>query len=264
MRIRFVTLFPEIVQPWLQSGIVHKAALKGVIKVDIVNPRDWAHDVHHRVDDYVYGGGPGMLLKPDVMSECIRAVRRPGDRVIALVPGGRPLDRETLSRLASCKGLILISGRYEGFDARFLDTCADERISVGDYVVMGGEAPALIVFEGVVRRLESVLHDSQSVERDSFEDGLLEEDAFTRPREYAGVAVPEVLTGGDHARIDSWRRMSSIQNTYKYRPDLLLGSILDDSDRIVLKNSYKELYCGEHHTGSGRKAASGCARIQHR
>lgn len=264
MRISFVTLFPEIIQPWLSSGIVCKALRKGLLKVQLVNPRDWADPVHHRVDDYVYGGGPGMLLKPDIMSACIKAVRRPGERVIALVPGGKPLERKTLVRLASCTGLVLVSGRYEGFDTRFLDTSVDERISVGDYVVMGGEAPALIVFEGVVRRLESVLHDIQSVEHDSFEDGLLEEDAFTRPQEYAGIKVPAILTGGDHARIAAWRRKSSIQNTYKYRPDLLLGSILDDSDRLVLKNSYKELYCGEHHTGNRRKATSGCPRFQYR
>lgn len=195
-----------------------------------------------------------MLLKPDVMQRCLNSIRQPGDKIIAMVPGGRILDRQTLVRLASSPGLILVSGRYEGFDARFLDQCVDERISVGDYVVMGGEAPSLIVLEGVVRRLENVLHDADSIARDSFEDGLLEEDAFTRPPVCCGIEVPPVLIGGNHAEIDKWRRASSIQNTYKYRPDLLLSSILDTSDRIVLKNSYKELYCGEHYTGRRRKA----------
>ncbi|HPH01536.1 MAG TPA: tRNA (guanosine(37)-N1)-methyltransferase TrmD [Spirochaetota bacterium] len=264
MRIQLVTLFPEIVTPWIQSGILGRAVSKGLVSVSAVNPRDWARDIHHRVDDYVYGGGPGMLLKPDVMQECITALRKKGDRVIAMVPGGRTLDRKTLVRLATLPGLILVSGRYEGFDSRFLETAVDERISVGDYVVMGGEAPALILLEGVVRRLDHVLHDADSVARDSFENGLLEEDAYTRPRIHCGMEVPEVLIGGNHARIEAWRRASSIQNTYKYRPELLLSSILDDSDRIVLKNSYKELYCGEHHTGHRRKTDEGRARLQHR
>ena len=251
MRIRIVTLFPEMVEPALAAGILGKAGQKGRGLVDIaaVNPRDWTADTHKKVDDYVYGGGPGMLFKPDVLSRCLRATKKRGDRVIALDPGGTQLDRETLCRLSSCRGLVLVCGRYEGFDSRFLESDVDERISLGDYVVMGGEAPALVLVEGIVRRLEDVLHGGDSIRLDSFEDGLLEEDAFTRPPEFAGQQVPPVLLGGNHAAIAAWRRESSIRNTYKYRPDLLLSSILSGSDRNVLKNTYKELYCGEHHTG---------------
>jgi len=247
MAIQVVTLFPELFVPWFQTGILAKAGQNGIVRLHTVNPRDWAADPHKKVDDYVYGGGPGMLLKPDVLTRCVEASRKKGERVIALDPGGRRLDRDTLCRLSACSRLMLVSGRYEGFDARFLENSADERISIGDYVIMGGEAPALVLIEGVVRRLDQVLHDGESALDDSFEHGLLEADAYTRPDNFAETPAPAVLTSGNHAGIAAWRRASSIKNTYKYRPELLLDSILDENDQRVLKNTYRELFCGEHH-----------------
>ena len=244
MSLQVVTLFPELFAPWFQTGILAKACQNGLVNFKLVNPRAWAEDAHHKVDDYVYGGGPGMLLKPDVLARCVEASREKGERVIALHPGGKKLDRDTLCRLGGYKRLMLICGRYEGFDARFLDSFADERISIGNYVIMGGEAAALVVIEGVARRLDEVLHDGASVLGDSFEHGLLEEDAYTRPRLFGAHAAPETLISGSHARIAAWRRASSIKNTYIYRPDLLVHSILDESDRRVLKNTYEELFCG--------------------
>jgi tRNA (guanine37-N1)-methyltransferase len=245
--IQVITLFPELFTPWFQTGILARACEKGIVRLAAHTPRDFATDAHKKADDYVYGGGPGMLLKPDVLARCIRAFRKKGERVIALVPGGKKLDRDTLCRLSAYPRLMLLCGRYEGFDARFLESAADERISIGDYVIMGGEAPALVVIEGVVRRLDQVLHGAASADTDSFENGLLEEDAYTRPLVFEEQTVPDVLTSGKHASIAAWRRECSIKNTYMYRPDLLAGSILSESDRRVLKNTYEELFCGKDH-----------------
>jgi tRNA (guanine37-N1)-methyltransferase len=251
--IQVVTLFPELFAPWFQTGILAKACRNDIVRLNTVNPRGWASDAHNKVDDYVYGGGPGMLFKPDVLARCVKASRKKGERVIALHPGGKALDRDTLCRLSGYSRLMLVCGRYEGFDARFLDTCVDERISIGDYIIMGGEAAALVLIEGVVRRLDQVLHDGASVLDDSFEHGLLEEDSYTRPPVFDGIQVPEALTSGSHANIAAFRRASSIKNTYIYRPDLLLQSILEESDRRVLKNTYEELFCG---TGKEKKGKS--------
>ena len=247
MRIQVVTLFPELFTPWFQTGILGKAERKGLIRFAAHNPRDWALDAHKMVDDTVYGGGPGMLLKPDVLAACVTSVRQKGEYVIALHPGGKKLNRDILCRISKYSRLTLVCGRYEGFDARFLETCVDECISIGDYVVMGGEAPALVLIEGVVRRVEQVLHDRNSVSDDSFESGVLEEDAYTRPHIFSGMAVPEVLLQGNHAAITAWRRACCIKNTYKYRPELLLNSTLDANDQQVLKNVYEELFCARNH-----------------
>ncbi|MDR2733255.1 MAG: tRNA (guanosine(37)-N1)-methyltransferase TrmD [Spirochaetota bacterium] len=247
LSIQVLSLFPELFTPWFAAGILGKACQKGIVRLFAVNPRDYAQDAHKTVDDTVYGGGPGMLLKPDVFARAVAASHTKGERVIALHPGGKKLDRDTLCRLAGYSKIMLVCGRYEGFDARFLEYSVDERISIGDYVIMGGEAPALVLIEGIVRRLDQVVHDGDSILDDSYEYGLIEEDAYTRPNTFEGKEVPSVLTGGSHADIARFRRASRIKNTYIYRPDLLLHSILSASDQEVLKNTYEELFCGKNH-----------------
>ena len=243
MRFEVVTLFPELVRAYLEVGVVGRATARGLLQVGTVDPRAFTSDVHRTVDDRPYGGGPGMVMKPEPLAAAIRgAVARvpQGSPVIALGAGGRPFDQQTAARLARLPGAVLVAGRYEGVDQRVLDALADEELSVGDYVLSGGELPALVVLDAVARLLPGVLGHEASAEQDSFSGGLLDWPHYTRPEEWKGGRVPEVLLSGNHAAIAKWRRKQSLARTLARRPDLLEGRALSKEDAKLLEEARRE------------------------
>lgn len=227
MRISVLTIFPDLVEAFLQVSLVGRAREAGLLQVDVHDLRDDATDRHRTVDDEPYGGGGGMVMKAEPW---IRAVRRIGTgrsaRRVLLSPQGRRLDEAGVRRLAAAEDLILLCGRYEGIDERVREAVVDEEVSIGDYVLSGGELPAMVVIEAVSRQIPGVVGLASSVERDSFRAGLLDHPHYTRPREVEGLRVPEVLLGGDHAAIERWRRREALRATLTKRPDLLAGAEL--------------------------------------
>ena len=241
MNFHILTLFPEMVMGGLNTSITGRAIDKGLISVEAVNIRDYSKDKHHHVDDAPYGGGAGMVLKPEPMVAAIRMAKQqlPAARVIAMCPGGRTLKQEIVEEYAgSGQDLILVCGHYEGFDERIFNW-VDEKLSIGDYVLTGGELPALIVMDAVARFIPGVLGKMVSAVEDSFSTGLLEYPQYTRPVEFEGLAVPEVLRNGNHALINRWRRKEALKATYLRRPDLL--SELGKEDVLLLKEIKQEL-----------------------
>jgi tRNA (guanine37-N1)-methyltransferase len=219
-----LTLFPETLEPYLSSGILRIAQEKGRLKVLLVDFRDFTRDRHRTVDDRPFGGGPGMVLKPEPIAECIEWLesRHGRFRRIALSPQGSPFRQESAEQLAGDERVLLLCGRYEGFDQRLLEHFAFEELSIGDFVLAGGELPALCVVEAVARLLPDVLGDERSVAEDSFgKSGLLDHPHYTRPRVFRGLETPPILLSGDHAKIDSWRHAQALQRTRARRADLL-------------------------------------------
>lgn len=232
--IQFLTLFPELIEPGLKASLLGKAAEKGLLSFGIAQIRDFATDKHRTVDDTPYGGGEGMLLRVDVLHAAWQAITgRPGApessrrRTILMSPQGPRLTQAKARELAqSYDELVLVCGHYEGVDERFIELCCDEELSIGDYVLTGGELPALVVTDCVARLIPGVVGNDLSVSRDSLEEGeggqrLLKYPQYTRPREYQGLAVPEVLLGGNHGEIERWRKARSLERTRRKRPDLL-------------------------------------------
>ena len=223
MKFLFVTLFPEQIEQAAGHSILQRAAAKGLIEISCVNPRDFTHDVHRTVDDTPFGGGAGMVLKPEPMVAAIRRAKEllPDARVIAMCPGGRTLKQSVVEEYAACgRDFIFVCGHYEGFDERIFHW-VDEKLSIGDYVLTGGELPALITTDAIARFIPGVLGKLASAEDDSFSTGLLEYPQYTRPVDFEGLTVPEVLRGGNHALIRSWRLQEALKATYFLRPDLL-------------------------------------------
>lgn len=233
MRISLLTIFPEFFDAPLKCSVFRIAAEKGILQVERINLRDFTVDSYRTVDDYPFGGGPGMIMKPEPIFQAVRAVRSPTSRVILLSPQGRQLTQEIVSQLADQDHLIFVCGRYKGVDAR-VGNIVDDELSIGDYVLSGGEAAALVVMEAVVRLLPGVVGDEESVNSDSFMNGLLDAPYYTRPREYEGYVVPEVLLSGDHARIQRWRRRQALQLTRQRRPDLFARYVLSAEDQRLL------------------------------
>ena len=241
MRIEVVTLFPPLVQAGLSAGVVGRAVQSGRVQVGLENPRDHAEDAHRTVDDRPFGGGPGMVMKPEPLARAIGAARArlpAGSPVIGLAAQGRPFDQAGARRLAGLPGFALVAGRYEGIDQRVTDALIDEELSIGDYVLSGGELPALVVIDAVARLLPGVLGDAASAAEDSFGDGLLDWPQYTRPEVWDGRPVPPVLLGGNHAAIRRWRLMQALGRTWQRRPDLLAGRALTPDERALL-----EEYC---------------------
>lgn len=219
-RMDVVTLFPEFFKGPLQESLLKKAQQKGLLKMQVHNLRDYTHDRHKTADDKPFGGGAGMLIKPEPVFECVEAIRKKA-WVVLMDPRGQPFKQETAARLARKKHIILIAGHYEGVDERVREHLVDQEISLGDFVTMGGEAPALCVIEAVARLLPGVLGNAESAADESFQAGRLEYPQYTRPRVYRTWAVPDILVSGDHEKVRRWREEASLKVTREHRPDLL-------------------------------------------
>ena len=226
MRFDVLTLFPEMFPGYLSQSLLNKAIQRGLVDVQIHDIREWAKDKHHKVDDRPFGGGPGMVLKVEPVVECVEAVQQFDERkgkVILTTPQGKRFDQRTVEDLAQVERLILLCGRYEGFDQRVIDILQPDEISIGDYIVNGGEVAAMVVLDALVRMVPGVLGHVESNVDDSFSTGnrMLEFSQYTRPREYRGFEVPEILLTGNHEQIQRWRQQESLKKTTQQRSDLL-------------------------------------------
>jgi tRNA (guanine37-N1)-methyltransferase len=239
-RVDILTIFPDLVRPFLEASVLGAAIQEGRLDVRVTDLRDFTTDRHRTVDDTPYGGGDGMVLKCDPVVPAVEAMRQPGGRVLLLSPRGRRLDQALARELARESQLVLVSGRYGGFDERIACITGAEELSVGDYVLSGGELAALVVTEVVTRLVPGVLGNPLSAEIDSFTEGLLEYPLYTRPREFRSHAVPEILLSGDHAAVERWRREQALRLTQRRRPDLLPRASLSDDDRKTLKELENE------------------------
>jgi len=234
MRIDILTLFPEMFESPFGSSIIKRALDKGLVEINLVNIRDFALDRHRQVDDYPYGGGAGMVLKADVVVRAVQALRTPQSKVIYLTPQGTLLNQRLVRRLAACSHLILLCGHYEGIDER-CQAVINEEISIGDYVLTGGELPAMVLTDAVVRLIPGVLGSDTAHLEESFVSGLLEYPQYTRPRVVSGLEVPPVLLSGDHQAVRRWRKKMSLLRTLLKRPDLLLDREFDREERELLE-----------------------------
>ncbi len=240
-----LTLFPGILEGPLNESILKRAREKGLLNITVRNIRDYTEDKHKTADDSPYGGGAGMVLKPEPIFKAFEALtaEHPGEEflTILLSPQGRPLDQRRAERLSEEKRrIVLLCGHYEAIDERVLDALVDEELSIGDYVLTGGELAALVVIDAAARLLPGVLGDEESSYRDSFGDGLLDHPHYTRPAEFRGRNVPEVLLGGNHAEIEKWRRRQALKATLQKRPELLKTADLTDDDRKMLAELREE------------------------
>lgn len=240
MQVQVVSLFPEMVAAIGDYGVVGRAVERGLLSLGFCNPRDFADDPHRTVDDRPYGGGPGMVMKFEPLAAAIAVAREAlprGAPVICLTPQGRLFDQAMAGRLAALPGMVLVAGRYEGIDERLIDAAVDEEVSLGDFVLSGGEIPAMAVIDAVARLLPGVLGDAASAEQDSFMQGLLDCPHFTRPEEIDGRRVPDVLLSGDHARIAKWRRQQALGRSFLRRPDLV-GKLQLTPEQQALLDEY--------------------------
>lgn len=243
MRMQIVSLFPEMVNTVAEYGVVGRAVGRGVLTLGYVNPRDFATDAHRTVDDRPYGGGPGMVMKYEPAAAAVAEARKAvpaGSPVLCLSPQGRVFDQAAARRYAELPGLVLLSGRYEGFDERIVENLVDEELSLGDFVLSGGEIAAMAVIDAVARLLPGVLGDEDSAERDSFTEGLLDYPQYTRPVSVAGRRVPEVLLSGDHARIARWRYQQALGRSFLRRPDLVRKLKLNEEQQRLLTEFLRE------------------------
>ncbi|HLU06045.1 MAG TPA: tRNA (guanosine(37)-N1)-methyltransferase TrmD [Woeseiaceae bacterium] len=237
MHLQVVSIFPEMVAGIAEYGVVGRAVTRGLVTLGCVNPRDFAKDAHRTVDDRPYGGGPGMVMKYEPMAAAIGAAKQSapaGSPVVCLSPQGPVFDQARARRYAALPGLILLAGRYEGIDERLVETQVDEELSIGDFVLSGGEVAAMVVIDAVTRLLPGVLGDEDSAEQDSFTEGLLDHPHYTRPELVDGRKVPEVLLSGDHARIARWRHKQALGRSFLRRPDLVRKLRLNDEQQRLL------------------------------
>ena len=240
MRFETLSVFPEVFAPYLDASIMGRAQRAGILDFAAHDLRDWTHDRHRTVDDAPYGGGQGMLMKPAPIFEAVEALSAEGPRphVVFFSPCGRRYDQSCAEALSHEERVLLVCGRYEGMDERAYEL-ADDVFSLGDYVLTGGELAAMVVIDSVVRLLPGALGDAMSAKDESFSDGLLEYAQYTRPASYRGMDVPEVLLGGDHAKVDAWRRRSAVERTARWRPDLIEGADLTP-DELALARAVME------------------------
>jgi tRNA (guanine37-N1)-methyltransferase len=243
MQFTVLTLFPEMLSTLLVGGIVKKAIERQCLSVDLINIRDFAKDRHRTVDDRPYGGGCGMVMKPEPVGAAIRRAREkhPEAYTLLLTPQGRLFDQRLAQELAGCSGLILVCGRYEGIDERVREHLVDDELSIGDYVLTGGELAAMVVIDAVARLIPGTLGSEYSAQEDSFSTGLLEYPQYTRPRSFEGANVPEVLLSGDHGAIRQWRRQASLIHTVLKRPDLLTDQSLTAGDIEFMKKLQQDI-----------------------
>ena len=221
MKIDILTLFPEMFEP-LNVSLLKRAQDNNLLKINIINFRDFSKNKHKKVDDYAFSGGAGMVLTPQPIYDALQSVLTKDSYVVYMSPKGSVLTQSKVVELSkTIKHLVIICGHYEGMDERIIQLCVNEQISIGDYVLTGGELPAMVLIDAVSRYIDGVLHNEQSTEDESFCDGLLEYPQYTRPQEFMGLKVPDVLLSGNHAQIEKWKKEQKIKETLKYRPDLL-------------------------------------------
>lgn len=243
MQLQVVTLFPDMVLTIAEYGVVGRAAKRGLISLECQNPRDFTVDARRTIDDRPYGGGPGMVMMYEPSAAAIASAKDhlpAGSPVLYLSPQGAVFDQATAQRLAGLPGLVLLAGRYEGIDERLIESQVDEELSLGDFVLSGGEIAAMVVIDAVARLLPGVLGDAASASQDSFMDGLLDHPHYTRPEETDGRRVPEVLLSGDHARIAKWRYQQALGRSFQRRPDLVEKLELNDEQQKLLDEYLEE------------------------
>ncbi|WKE66472.1 tRNA (guanosine(37)-N1)-methyltransferase TrmD [Gallaecimonas kandeliae] len=243
MKLAVVTLFPDMFRALTEHGVMGRAIDKGLLRLECVNPRDFTTDKHRTVDDRPYGGGPGMLMKVEPLQDAIAVAKAAAGaqaKVVYLSPQGRRLDQQGVRTLAKAEALVLVCGRYEGIDERVITSLVDEEWSIGDYVLSGGELPAMVLIDAVARLVPGVLGHDQSAEEDSFATGLLDCPHYTRPEVLDGMTVPEVLLSGDHQAIRRWRLKASLGRTWQRRPDLLDNLALTDEQELLLAEFIRE------------------------
>ena len=242
MKIDVFTLFPQVFQPYMETSILHRAIIRELVQINLHNLRNWTTDRHHVTDDLPYGGGGGMVMKPEPIFAAIEDVlgEEPDCPVILLTPQGRLLDQSVAYELSEQPKLALLSGRYEGIDERVREHLVTDEISIGDYVLTGGELPTLVLIDTIVRLLPGALGDPEGALDDSHASGLLEYPHYTRPAKFRSWEVPEVLLSGDHARVARWRREQSLLRTLRRRPDLLENAQLDEEDQEFLASQKQD------------------------
>ena len=244
MRFDIVTLFPEMITAAASYGVTGRAIERHTVSLSVWNPRDYTHDKHRTVDDRPYGGGPGMVMKYQPLHDAVKSAKQAGSdtaKVVYLSPQGKPITQALLSEACNITQLILVAGRYEGVDERFVEMDCDDEWSVGDYVISGGELAALIVIDAVTRLLPGVLGDEDSAQQDSHMNGLLDYPHFTRPEQLEGHSVPDVLLSGNHADIDRWRMKQALGRTWQRRPDLLKKKNLSTEQEYLLQQFKSEV-----------------------
>ena len=239
MKFDVLTLFPEMFEV-LNQSILGKAQEKNLIDINLINIRDFSKDKHKKVDDTPYGGGAGMVMRADVVYDAFKSVETPNSKLIYLSPQGKPLNQAKVEELAKNEHLILLCGHYEGIDQRVIDKIVDEEISIGDYVLTGGEIPAMVLIDSVSRYIEGVIK-SDSKEEESFSQGLLEYPQYTRPEEFEGQKVPEVLLSGHHQKIEKWRKEQAIKITLNKRPDLIKKYNFSEEEKKILEKIENEV-----------------------
>jgi tRNA (guanine37-N1)-methyltransferase len=257
MHIDILTIFPEMFKGPFDASIIKRAREKSLVSIDIINIRDFSRNRHHTVDDSPYGGGAGMVMTPEPVFEAaawIKSKRGSIGRFIYMSPAGDPLDQESVKGLALEKHLVLLCGHYEGVDERVREELVTDEISIGDYILTGGELPAMVLVDAVTRLIPGVLGKMTSVEEESFGSGLLEYPHYTRPRVYRDLEVPEILLNGHHGHIRFWRRRRSLLRTLERRPDLLARAPLTEEDRVILKQIVLELEKLGLPEGTGKKS----------
>ena len=234
MKFDVLTLFPEMFEPIKQS-IIGKAEEKKLIDINLINFRDFSKNKHKKVDDTPYGGGAGMVMQADVVYDAYKSIKDENAKVIYLTPQGKVLNQKKVEELSKQEHLILLCGHYEGIDQRVIDKIVDEEISIGNYVLTGGEIPAMVLIDSVSRYVDGVLSEG-SISEESFSQGILEYPQYTRPETFEGVKVPEILLSGHHKNINKWRRWEALKNTYLKRPELLENVELSDEDKEIINN----------------------------
>ncbi len=255
MKVDIVTIFPRMFEGPLGEGIVRRAIDRGLVDIRIHDLRDFTDDRHRTVDDVPFGGGPGMVLKPAPLFRAVETIARERgtpDSIVLTSPQGRAFTQAEAERLSGLGHVVLLCGRYEGVDERVREHLATEEISVGDYVLTGGELPAMVIVDAVTRLLPGAVGDEQSVAADSFTSGLLDFPQYTRPAEFRDLRVPEVLTSGHHGEIRRWRRREALRRTAERRPELLAGAELDDEERAIVRDVMEQREKGEKGAGNGR------------
>lgn len=235
MRFDVLTIFPEMFESPLKASLLGKAIQAGILEVGVHDLREWAPLPHRKVDGAPFGGGAGMVMAPGPVVEAVEAVRKPGARVLLMAAAGKPLTQVLAAELASEEKVVLVCGRYEGMDDRIRQALAAEEVSIGEYVLAGGEMPALVLIEAVSRLIPGVMGNADSLGEESFADGLLEYPQYTRPADFRGLKVPEILVSGHHAKVVAWRREQALRRTFERRPDLLRTASLTDAERQTVE-----------------------------